>query len=269
MLKRAYGPVVAFYACVLAGFTTPAEAGREVLVDQGDNYTLSGQNWPGDTDYVAGTTIGDTVPFALNFGSGSATRKFEFDPRGQVLFVDSSGTPTGDFLAPLFSTTAFQVDSTFSGFMRWGAGLIDPQLLAPPVPSPIYDVSNALQAFRFTWLSVCPTGGACDGSDSVSFQAVLINRGSGDFDLDFNYGGGVIPAGAVGGYTLGSNIASFSGPFTSPGPDYCFRGGVGALCSSISAVPEPATVALFLGGLGLLAGLRIRRRGSISAPLSI
>lgn len=264
MWRRFYLVGFAFCGCVLSGLTTPAEAGREVLVDVGDNYALDGQKWLGDTDYSPASNTG-TVPFALNFGSGSASHQFRFDPRGQILFLDGGGLPTADFLAPLLALTPFKLQDPFSSFMRFGAGLVDPQLLAPAVPSPVYNISNALQAYRFTWSQVCPTTGACDGSDNATFQAVLINRGGGDFDLDFNYGfGNVIPAGSVSGYLLGANAVSFTGPFTSPGPDYCFRGGVGNLCGRAVSVPEPATIPLFTGGLLLLAGLRFRRRGFAS-----
>lgn len=258
------GSLLAICVYILSALTTFAQGGQEVLVDQGNNYSSDGQSWPGDTDYAPPGTTGGTVPFALNFGSGAALRSFTFDPHGQVPFT---GT---DFIAPLRAAIPFRVDNSGFSFMRWGAGLIDPKLLAPPPLVGPFDISNALQAYRFTWLSVCPTGGVCDGSNSVSFQTVLVNLGSDAFVLEFNYGlNSFVPPGATAGYLLGANTASFAGPFNDVGPDYCFKGGVASAFTTVAAcrgavtvVPEPATIALFLTGFTLLAGTSLRRRRS-------
>lgn len=250
----------------LQTFPTAAHAGREIQIDQGDNYAFSGQKWdfPGFSYDAGGSNLG-SIPFALNFGAGANLYQFQYDAHGQVLLLDSNGASTGNTISPLFSaSTLFQTDGNGSGLMVWGAGQIDPQLLLPVAPvNPVYDINNALTAYRFSWVNVCPSTGACDGSDSVSFQAVLIDRSNGDFDILFNYGNsqGPIPADAIGGFELGANTTSFSS-FTSPGPDFCFRGGVVASCGAVvtPTVPEPGTVALFALGLLLLARLTPRRR---------
>lgn len=265
--KRLLAPYIAF-AVLVASFSTTADAGREILIDQGDNYSFNGQNWefPGGIFTTAGPNTG-TIPFLLNIGAGAASYGFVYDARGQATFVGSGGAATGNFIAPLRSATAFQPDSSGSGLMVWGAGRVDPlRLLASPAPGQTYDIANALQVFRFSWVNVCPVTGACDGSDSVSFQALLINRGSGDFDLDFNYGvQRSIPSDAFGGFTLDNNVRTIAG-FTSPGPDFCFRGGVvGACGTTTGTVPEPATMALLAGGLGLIGATRLRRRRQDSA----
>jgi len=251
-------------AILVTSFSTTANAGQDILIDQGDNYTFNGQNWefPGGIFTTGGSNTG-TIPFLLNIGAGAASYGFVYDARGQATFVSSGGAATGNFIAPLRSATAFRPDSSGSGLMVWGAGRVDPlRLLASPTPGQTYDIANALQVFRFSWVNVCPVTGACDGTDSVSSQALLINRGGGDFDLNFNYGRlqSSIPSDAFGGFTLDANLRTIAA-FTSPGPDFCFRGGVvGACGTTTGTVPEPATMALLAGGLGLIGATRLRRR---------
>jgi hypothetical protein len=235
--------------------TLTAEASRVVLVDlPGNLYSDRGQDWVGDVDFPGASS--GTIPFALNFGSGAALQSFTFSPFGQILF---SGT---NFVAPFLSAAPFQATGDNSSFMRFGSGRVDPTLLDNVLPDPdpgTFDESNALAAFRFTWFNVCLV---CDGSDDRTFQVVFVDRKNGDFDLDFNYFAPGLPASGQRGFELDANVLSLTaGPFGYPGPDYCFRDGVGSLCSSVAAVPEPETLALVLGGLALL-GLRSRRRNA-------
>jgi hypothetical protein len=265
MLKVFCRTLVAIAACGLAALSTSALAGRVILVDVGDQYEFDGQLWtpnpPGEASYAPGANTG-LIPFALNFGDGlGTTHHFAFDPAGGLQISDGTGSfGPGYFIAPLLAATPYSLadpSNPFGSFMHWGAGKVDPALL-DNLPNPAtYDINNALDAYRFTWLGVCHT---CTGADTVSFQVLLIDRKNGDFDLDFAYG----PGTSTGqfGYRLASNtLALASTSFNGVGPDYCFRDGVGALCGTVAAVPEPATMTLMLSGLALL-GVSARRRRS-------
>lgn len=262
--------------CVLAAITAAAEAGQVELVDQGDNYLGDGQNWHqpaliGNTGTIAG---GAFIP--LNFGSGApASRNFRIDPRGQILFLDASNNPTGDFFAPFLAPVAWTPNTNFGGSIEQTFGSIDPKVLNSANPIGPFNPADGLPAYRFWWNSVCPSIGVCDNTTTVSFQAILFGLGNDAFVLQFNYGlNSFSPDGATAGYSLGTNVASFAGPYSDVGPDYCFKGGVASTFTTvagcrgaITAVPEPATIALFLTGFTLLVGAR-RRRGSVSATLT-
>ena len=258
--------LVVLAACAVASMATPVQAGKVIQVDVGDQYEFDGQLWtpnpPGEPSYAPGANTG-AIPFAMNLGDGlGLNHSFAFSPNGGLAISDGTGSfSLGYFIDPLLAATPYTLaDPTnpFGSFMHWGAGKIDPALL-DDLPNPAtYDIANALDAYRFTWLGVCQT---CNGADTVSFQVLLIDRKNGDFDLDFNYGSGT-STGQM-GFSLGGNqLALTQSTFNGIGPDYCFRAGVGSVCgSSVAAVPEPETVTLMLGGLGLL-GLAARRRRS-------
>ncbi len=271
MLKVFHRSIVALAACGFAALSTSALAGRVILVDVGDQYEFDGQLWtpnpPGEASYAPGANTG-TIPIALNFGDGlGLSHNFAFDPAGRLTITDGTGgSSLGYFIAPLLAAAPYQLadpSDPFGSFMHWGAGKVDPALL-DALPNPAtYDINDALDAYRFTWFGVCQT---CTGSDKVSFQVLLIDRKNGDFDLDFNYGSGA----SVGqmGFALGGNqLALAQSTFNGVGPDYCFRDGVGSVCGGVvAAVPEPETVTLMLGGLGLL-GLAARRRRATTRSL--
>ncbi len=270
---RVFGSILALAMSI---FSTFAMAGREIEIDQGDNYDVSGQKWsfPGDYFHDSFSTVGSStvsVPILLNIGAGAQNYRFSLDVGGRVVLLDGSGNATSDYIAPLYHpASTFTPDPGIGGFIAFGAGQIDPSILTG-TPTPPFDLSNALTVYRFLWRNVCSPLCSGSGLDDTNFEAVLIDRGNGDFDLDFNYGDpqGPAPTGAIGGFLLGLNEAAFTS-FTSPGPDYCFRGGVGSLCSDIvnpNPVPEPGTVALVLAGLGLLYGSRRRFRAFVPRAL--
>lgn len=270
MLKVFCRSLVAIAACGLAALSTSAFAGRVILVDVGDQYEFDGQQWtlnpPGEPSYSPGANTG-LIPFALNFGDGLGTaHHFAFDPAGGLQISDGTGSfGLGYFIDPLLAATPYSLadlSNPFGSFMHWGAGKVDPALL-DSLPNPAtYDIKNALDAYRFTWLGVCHT---CTGADTVSFQVLLIDRENGDFDLDFAYGTGT--SSGLFGYGLGDNkLPPTSTSFNGVGPDYCFRDGVGSLCGTVAAVPEPETMTLVLGGLALL-GLTGRRRRATQRSL--
>ena len=115
--------------------------------------------------------------------------------------------------------------------------------LAPEPPFPP-DPADAPAAVRFHWNEVIcspvTATSVCQG-ESYSFQAILIDRGNGDFDLEFNYND--IPAGiGIAQFLLGSNLFQFGGPFLSAtNYDFQFRGGV---LVNGNPVPEPGPLAL-------------------------
>ena len=262
--------------------SVPALAGRGILVDQGDNYPLDGQKWdfPGAYFQDSFSTVGSgtvTPAIPLNIGAGAQLYTFRFDPTGRAVMLDSNGVATTNFIAPLesgFSDVTFIPDSGVGGFIAFGAGQIAPSVLTGNPVGP-FDPNAALSVYRFLWRNVCiDFNGACvAGSTDFNFEAVLVDRGAGDFDLDFDY---APPNDALAtssaGYLLGANAASFT-DFSSPGPDYCFRGGVGQLCGSVvvppTTVPEPAPIALLAAGIGLLGVATRRRRGAAFAATAI
>ena len=257
-IKRAFSiAVVAFAASFVAN---SAHAGRDLELDQGDNYASDGQRWP---LIVPPVPLAGSIPFPLDFGSGAVSgRFFLIDPRGQVRFTDSSGVDTGDFISILFGADPYTPRDNISHAL----GALDPSLIDPTVAPAFSDFSKHLDAYRFLFNFVCPTSNpSCSG---LQFEATLVALNAEAFVLQFNYGNNDPVAGATAGFHIGANIASFPGPYSDVGPDFCFNRGIAssfttiAACSGAAAVlPEPAPMWLLAGGLALLAASRTRRRG--------
>lgn len=239
------------FALLCAG---QAAAGGRELVDEGNNYIFDGQSW--GTDITTGT---GSIAFALDFGSGAiANRAFTLDPRGRVTFA---GT---DFIAPLLAPTPYAPASQIS----YASGLLDPSVIDNTTPSS-YNIANGLQAYRFYFNGVCPTAQSSCGGDQ--FQAVLVNLDAEHFVLEFNYAAfAPTIAGGSAGFQLGANVASFAGPYSDVGPDFCFSNGVSRAFTTVAAcraavvtptVPEPEEdLLLIVGGMALVGSLAMRRR---------
>ena len=254
-MLRFNGPARVLVSLFAIFCASGAIAGSRDLVDEGNNYIFDGQSW--GTDITTGT---GTVAFALDFGSGAvANRAFTLDPRGQVVFA------AGDFIAPLLAPTPYAPASQIS----YAAGLLDPTVIDNTTPTS-YNIANGLQAYRFYFNGVCPTGQSGCGGDQ--FQAVLVDLDAEHFILEFNYA--AFAPTIIGGsasYKLGTNIASFAGPYSDVGPNYCFTNGVAGAFTSVAAcrgavvvnptpVPEPEVGALLIVGALALTGSVVGRR---------
>lgn len=248
------------FASTLALFIVNHEAfaQRTIRIDTDFVFSpITGQRWNGETVVALpknGLAVG-SMDFQLNFGSGAKDYDFAFNQNGYVTFFERPGSAVtsiplpsnGNFIAP------FAFDMAMGGLTSFGCGAIDTAM-------PFFE-SQAQEAMRFTWMSMCPAGDA-NCTNPASFQVVLIDRGSGDFDVEMNYGNfdPNAPASFAGQYglQLGSNVVKLSDgrPFNgSLSPDYYFRNGV------MAPVPEPSTYAMLIAGLGLVGlALRARRR---------
>ena len=208
------------------------------------------------SDSHFGTNTTGAVPFALNFGTGSASYDFCFNQNGFVSFVASGGgcafgaAPSGDYVA-VFSTAL-----TTGGNTLWSTGSID--TVAP------YVTTETVPAMRFVW-------DATDGAaNSILTELLLIDRGGGSFDLDLRYGSdlfGIDGAPATGqqGLSLGANVAALvNGPFaTATDYTFSFVNGVCAACGETppTTVSEPSSLGLWVLGCALaLFGIARRRR---------
>ncbi len=262
-MSRSPAPSISFFLIIASlFFPLVANAGQRDLADEGNNYLGDGQSWGADI-----TTGSGSIGFALDFGLGPVTnRTFTIDPHGQVVFT-SGTTPTGDFIAPLLAPTPFAPASQIS----YAAGLLDPSVIDNTTPT-TYNPANGLQAIRFYFNGVCPTGQSTCGGDQ--FQAVLIGLDTEHFVLELNYGAfAPTITGGSASFKLGANTASFAGPYSDVGPDYCFSNGVARAFTTVAActaavvtnptVPEPGEdLLLLVGGLALVGNLVIRRRAA-------
>ena len=248
--------------------SSPSAMARNISVDSRP-FEQTGEQWSNtNVDLKNNGAVQGSLPFQLNFGDGATTYDFRFSENGFIQFVapGSTGTgssPTGNYIAPFAADLAF-ADNAQLISTSFSSGLIDPT--AP------YVLSDAtVKAFKFTWLGMCPASDVgCQAPDY--FQLILFDRGAGDFRLQFNYGltfssvdvfGDPTSLAGQQGYSLGSNVlALHTGPFNSNNPDYCFTGGVGSLCGTVAAVPEPEVVTMLAGGLALLGVAARRRRGA-------
>jgi hypothetical protein len=245
-------------AVVAFAFTTQAHA-RGIRVDVGSsNYDFNGQAWASSEDAL-GTApfLAGTLPFALNV-DGTTLSAFCLFGNGTIGFApDCTNVPVDAFLNPLASdwTPAQPIPPNpvpvrifESGSVTYTEGRLATQ---SPFPA---NSNDAPLAVRFHWNDL--TCSACNGF-TYSFQAILIGRGNGDFDIEFNYND--IPAGiGLASILLGTSSAQSGGPFASNVDyDFSFRNGV--LVGDATPVPEPAPIALLLASCAALA--LARRRG--------
>jgi hypothetical protein len=216
-----------------------AALARTIRVDVGStNYDSNGQAWQASETPLGGAAfLAGSLPFAINFGTG-ATSSFCLFGNGSVGFSSNCGAvPPNALLTPLLAN--WTVNPTASRIFESGSVTFTSGHLAREAPFPA-DPNDAPLAVRFHWNDL-----TCDtcGNFTYSFQAILVDMGNGDFDLELNYSD--IPAGVgVAGFSLGANTFSFSGPFLSS-QDYDFRFRGGQLVGG-NAVPEPAAAWLLL-----------------------
>jgi hypothetical protein len=250
-------------AWVAAGLAIATDApARGIRVDVGSsNYGSddNGQAWESSEDAVGTAPFrAGTLPFALNV-DGTTLGAFCLFPNGTIGFAsDCTNVPADAFLNPLASdwTPAQPIPPNpvpvrifESGSVTYTEGH-----LAPTSPFPA-NPDDAPLAVRFHWNDL--TCSACN-SFTYSFQAILINRGSGDFDIEFNYND--IPAGiGTASILLGSSAFVSTGPFSaSVDYDFSFRNGV--FVDGTNGVPEPAPLMLLVAaGVALVLTARRRR----------
>jgi hypothetical protein len=217
----------------------PAAQARFVFVDFGDpvSFATDGQL------FTQPLSTGGTVPFQLNFGQGTNTYDYCYSGTGGFVQFVGSGNPcaAGPVPAPGSNYIApFQVDLLSNNPTVTG-GFIDD--IDSGSGSDPYELANATTpAIRFIW------SGEEAAHLSVIFELMLIDRGSGNFDVDFMYGSelfGIDGAPDTGQQViaLGSNILGPTlGPFSS-NVDYSWSFVDGA-CTNCGGgtpvtVPEP------------------------------
>jgi hypothetical protein len=231
---------------------------RTIRIDFGDaNFALSGEAFDGFG--LPGT--GATTSFMLNLGApgGAQFYDFCFNQNGFMTLAAAGGagctyseTPTGDFIAPYFSTTLVP-----EGNSSWSAGFVDST-------EPFVLDANTPEAYRFIWE---------DLGAGVETELMLMDRGSGNFDLELRYGNDAIsgtesgaPPGGQQGFTLGSNTLPLTGSASGFSSAtlylYSFVNGVCTTCGGTPPVdvPEPPIVLLFAAAFVAVALARTSRR---------
>lgn len=229
------------YANVDLGFTTnlSGNVGTSALVCA-NGYLLFGGIVPEETTCA--------IPGALNIinkGRGE----------GSVFVAPNFGQLTGAYgnvLAPFFA----DLDATVagSGQIYTGTGTI-----------------GGAQAFAVTYDGVAAYGGTLATRSFV--QLVLINRGLGNFDFEFNYGtlgttatriGYADDGGFTGTPEASVYFASGTNPPNNTRVSGSFINGADFITAiTTTATPEPGTIALVAtGGLGIAAATWRRRRAA-------
>ena len=250
--------IIAALGLAAAALLAGAASARTIRVDTGstpqsyiDNN--NGQFWP-DTDGAIGpgTTFEGSLPFAIDFGTGDV-QGFCLQQDGFVAFSSCGSAAVISPLAANWESDPDALEIFQFGSVTYSDGQLDPE-------PPIGPLAQAPRAVRFHWQEVCTTTPCNDLNNDprYSFQAILIDRGAGDFDLELNYGG-AIPAG-IGtlGFVLGTNVFEFTGDVANDRSfDFRFRNGV--LVDGTAAVPEPSTLLLLALGLTTMHALRRRR----------
>ena len=263
MSRRSQHPSWFAAVLLLAAVMSPWDAyGRTIRVDQGDNYEFTGQLW--DPIVIMGASpLSGSLPFALNVGGELLTRFCLNATEGTVQLIAGAEScaslpPDAALLQPLAAAWQYDDSAAFftdDGAVSYSEGRLATNDTLPPIP-PVS--TDAPRAVRFHWNEV---GCASCGGETYSFQAILIDvgNGNGDFDLEFNYDFGGIPAGlGTIGFVLGSDSFQHTGAVANEQSfDFQFRNG--ALVDGSTAVPEPATLPLLALALSTLYVLRRRR----------
>ena len=223
----------------------PAQA-RTIRVDAGaTNFENSGQSWS-DPETMLGSSpfIAGTLPFQIDFGSGLVDQFCMFEDGLVGFAADCTNVPADARLEPLAADWISDSGATRlfnDGAVSYSHGnlAVDASLPLPPGSNP----ASFPQAARFHWNAVCVGDPLLCDANRHSFQAILINRGAGDFDLELNYDD--IPAGVgTASFALGTNTFSSPGPFFSA-TDYDFSFRNGALVNGGGGtVPEPTAASL-------------------------
>lgn len=259
-LKRAMAVAGVCGMLALAAQVAQAGNGRSIRVDAGDaRFDESGEIWFGvnEVDFASKPLTTGTLPFALNFsGAAGPGEYYSYQFAGYPLSAASlvigyDGFPDDNWAAilPYFYAGSPPFTNWSSG--DWSIGQVDTE--AP------FRKSEVADAIRFTW-----KGQSTDGT-FIAAQVVFLDRGRGDFDIEFNYGQGPsfdFPAGGSQSANFGPDKQFFASYGKVAFAGLCFRGGVGDICAP---VPEPATYSLWAAGMLLLAPLALwrRRRGSL------
>jgi hypothetical protein len=251
------------FACALLAAGTLSIVGetsaRGIRVDVGSfNYDFNGQAWDSsETALGLQPFVAGTLPFAIDI-DGTLQSSFCLFGNGTIGFsADCTNVPADAFLNPLAADwvpaqpippNPVPVRVFESGSVTYTEGH-----LAATAPFPA-NPNDAPLAVRFHWNDL--TCAACGGF-TYSFQAILIDQGGGDFDLEFNFND--IPAGiGVSRILLGSSSFQSAGPFfAATDYDFSFRDGV--LVTDGRPVPEPGTLGLLLAAGLVFATLRRRR----------
>ncbi len=227
----------------------PAAQARFVFVDFGDpaSFAADGQL------FTQPLSTSGSVPFQLNFGQGTNSYDYCYSGTGGFVQFVGSGSPCAagpvpppgsNYIAP------FQVD-LLSNNPTVTSGFIDD--IDSGSSSDPYELANATTpAIRFIW------SGEEAAHLPVIFELMLIDRGAGNFDVDFMYGSelfGIDGAPDTGQQviSLGTNLLGPTlGPFSSS-VDYSwsFLDGACTNCGGSTGVPVPEPPAPLLWAFAL------------------
>ncbi len=264
-LKRLKSALLTTGMLVLA---MPAAQARFVFVDFGDPVSFAND---GQLFTTPLSTTNGAVPFQLNFGLGANSYDYCYSGQsGFVQFVSSGGActsaavpaATDNYIAPFLVDLLSNSPTVTSGFVD----TIDSGSSSDP-----YQMSNATTAaIRFIW----------SGEEAAHLQVIselmLLDRGSGNFDVMFMYGSDLF--GIDGAPDTGEQVINMAGNTQGPtlGPfasdvDYTwsFVDGVCTTCGGTSGggggtvgVPEPPALLMWVFALaGVLFVYRRRTAG--------